>query len=159
MIRKLLAKLHKKYYDSKISSKILTFYCAVLFFTILLSAIIYRNIYKHNLSEKVSEVSVQTLYSISSNIRSIVENAKNLSKVIISSEEIQESLATIVEKSYTTINPDAQLAINAQISTYIEAFPFISSIYVFDNNSTRYGFDRFQLKSLQVMHINEADWY
>lgn len=159
MRQNVFTKVRKRFLSSKISTKILTFYCAVLIFSIALSGIIYQNIYNNTLSKKVSEVSVQSLYSISSNIMSMIENAKNLSKVIIASDEIQEPLSEIEKGNYPTFNLDTQRTINAHISKFIEAFPFISSIYVFDSASYRYGIDKTQLKSLKVKNINEASWY
>jgi len=157
MFKNILIKIKNKYRDLKISTKILTFYSAILILSVLLSAYIYQRIYNHTLSEKVSEVSVQTLHSISSNIFSMLDNAKNLSKVILASDEIQQSLRKVNDHEIS--HDESQRIINTHISRFIEAFPFISSIYIFDANDQRYGIDRLPLKALKIDSITEASWY
>lgn len=157
MFKNILIKIKNKYRDLKISTKILTFYSAILILSVLLSAYIYQRIYNHTLSEKVSEVSVQTLHSISSNIFSMLDNAKNLSKVILASDEIQQSLRRVNDHEIS--HDESQRIINTHISRFIEAFPFISSIYIFDANDQRYGIDRLPLKALKIDSITEASWY
>ncbi len=157
VFKNILSKFRKIYYDLKISTKILTFYSAILILSVILSAFIYQKIYNHTLSEKVSEVSVQTLHSISSNIFSMLDNAQNLSKVILASDEIQDSLKRVKDKKISYV--DSERIINTHVSKFIEAFPFISSIYIFDTQNQRYGIDKLPLKSLKINRISEANWY
>lgn len=156
--------------DAKISTRIMIFYGSLLIFSVVLSSVIYQNVYKRTISQKVSSVSMQTVYSISSNIDAMIENAKNLSKVIITSDEIQnllkerkiwkESVQTGTSVSgINTNNLDAQRVVNAHISRFIDGFPFISAIYIFDSTSQRYGIDKFPLKALELEAIEEAPWY
>ncbi|MGI6623255.1 MAG: cache domain-containing sensor histidine kinase [Acetivibrionales bacterium] len=159
MLKRLLTKIKKSYMDMKLSTKILTFYSGVLLFSVVLSAFIYQNVYNSTMSKKVSEVSVQTLYSISSNILSMIENAKNLSKVVITSDEIQQPLNQISETPYPKDYTEYQRIMNTYISRFIEAFPFISSIYIYDSASQRYGIDKMHLKTLKIPNISMADWY
>lgn len=171
----IFVRTRKRFMDFKISTKIMLFYFIVLIFSVVLSSVLYQNIYSNIMSDKVSDVSMQTLYSINSNIDSMIENSKNLSKVIITSDEIQQPLKSRKNpyreeinlssgqdtgiKSIMSVDLDAQRTINAHISKFIEAFPFISSIYIFDNNSERYGIDKLPLKSLKNDGIKEAEWY
>lgn len=135
----------------------MTIYSAILILSVILSGFIYQKIYNRTLSEKVSQVSVQTLHSISSNIFSMLDNAKNLSKVILASNEVQESLK---ETNAGNISyADAERIINTHVSRFIEAFPFISSIYIFDTQNQRYGIDKLPLKSLKINDITDASWY
>lgn len=159
MLKRMLTKIKKSYMDMKLSTKILTFYSGVLLFSVVLSAFIYQNVYNSTMSKKVSEVSVQTLYSISSNILSMIENAKNLSKVVITSDEIQQPLNQISETPYPKDYTEYQRIMNTYISRFIEAFPFISSIYIYDSASQRYGIDKMHLKTLKIPNISMADWY
>lgn len=158
-VEKIADKNKKSYMDMKLSTKILTFYSGVLLFSVVLSAFIYQNVYNSTMSKKVSEVSVQTLYSISSNILSMIENAKNLSKVVITSDEIQQPLNQISETPYPKDYTEYQRIMNTYISRFIEAFPFISSIYIYDSASQRYGIDKMHLKTLKIPNISMADWY
>lgn len=153
----MIKKIKNLYRNSKISTKIMTIYSAILILSVILSAFIYQNIFNRTLSEKVSQVSVQTLHSISSNIFSMLDNAKNLSKVILASNEVQETLNET--NSGNMLYADAERIINSHISRFIEAFPFISSIYIYDTQNQRYGIDKMPLKSLKINDITEASWY
>lgn len=156
-------KLKKGFLDLKISTKLMLFYCVLLIFSVLLSSILYQKIYSNIMSAKVSEVSLQTLYSINSNIHSMIENSKNLSKVIITSEEIQDPLregsSPAPAPGILAADLDAQRQINTHVSKFIEAFPFISSIYLFDNRSRRFGIDKMPMKTLRYSHISKAPWF
>ncbi len=159
----------------KISTKLMIFYFVLLIFSVLLSSALYRNIYSTILSKKVSEVSLQTLYSINSNINSIIQNADNLSKVLISSQEIQKPLASAeslnnnISTSFLeqgqgsgeirTIKLDEQRKVNAYVSNYVESFPFISSVYIFDEYGQRYGVDNMPLKKLVNSNFRETSSY
>lgn len=172
-LRQIFKKIRSKFLGLKISTKIMLFYFALLIFSILLSSALYQNFYSDIMSRKVSEVSLQTLYSINSSISLMVENSKNLSKVIIASEEVQEPLRTVTRhledsgpagkdspvSSAMSINLDSQRKINSHVSKFIEAFPFITAIYIFDNMSQRYGVDVTLLKSLKYDDIDGAGWY
>jgi two-component system, sensor histidine kinase YesM len=145
--------------DAKISTRIMLFYGSLLVFSVLLSSVIYQNVYQGIISQKVSAVSMQTVYSIGFNIDTMIENAKNLSKVIITSDEIQNPLKSNAQTQTTSADPSIQRAINAHISRFIDGFPFISAIYIFDNTSQRYGVDKFPLKALNLESIEDALWY
>lgn len=169
------AKIKKRFLNLKIGTKIMLFYFVLLVFSIILSSILYQKIYSNIMSKKVSEVSLQTLYSINSNIDSMLENSKNLSKVIITSDEIQIPLKNVKNynqkspttsidkepsiKSIISVDLDAQRTVTAHVSKFIDAFPFISSIYIFDNSSHRYGVDKVPLKSLKYNDISKVSWY
>jgi len=77
-----LLKIKKTLLDLKISTKIMLFYFVLLIFSVFLSSVLYQKIYSNIMSSKVSEVSLQALYSINSNIDSMIENSKNLSKAL-----------------------------------------------------------------------------
>lgn len=165
-----LKRIQQQFDDAKISTKIMMFYGSLLIFSVLLSSVIYQNVYQDTISKKVSAVSMQTLYSISSNIETMIENAKNLSKVIITSDEIQNPLkdrkawrdkidAGSQGTGIIASNLDAQRMVNAYISRFIDGFPFISAIYLFDATSQRYGIDKYPLKSLVPETIENAAWY
>ena len=64
----------------KISNKFTIFYALLLTFSILISSLLYQKIYSSIITNKVSEVSAQTLYSISTNIDSVLDNIDILSK-------------------------------------------------------------------------------
>lgn len=168
-LKKAYIKIRNKLSTFKISTNIMIFYCMVLVLSLTLSSALYQNIYSGILSRKVSEASLQTLYSINSNIESMIENCKNLSTVIITSDEIQNTLAgengvqnsekTKADGSIISEDLDKERIIKIQVSKFMEAFPFISSVYIFDKDSKRYGIDKVLLKSMKVNNIEDASWY
>lgn len=171
------AKIRDTFLNLKISTKIMLFYLVLLIFSVVLSSVLYQKIYSNIMSGKVSEVSLQTLYSINSNIDSMIGNSKNLSKIIIASDAVQKALNGKADYTNTaepvqsdsrqendfgainSANLDAQRSITAYVSELIEGFPFISSIYIFDKASQRYGIDKQQLKSLRKNDISLVSWY
>ncbi|MCX7708504.1 MAG: sensor histidine kinase [Clostridia bacterium] len=167
--------IKEKIADLKISTKIMLFYFVLLIFSFALSSVLYQKIYSNIMSQKVSDVSIQTLYSINANIVSMIENANNLSKVIVTSEDVQEPLRKLRNFSQLYKNSqgapenlaaarnfadlDAQKKIYSHTAKFMEAFPFISSIYIFDENSQRFGVDKLPLSSLKISDLKEAEWY
>ena len=172
---KVVAKTKKRFANSRISTKIMVFYSILLVFSVLSSSFLYQNIYSNTMRAKVSEVSIQTLSSINANIDSMIENSKNLSTVIISSDEVQQplkhegtdiqpsvktsSVQELTAKEIISVDLEAQRRVNAYVSKFIEAFPFISSIYIYDNYNQRYGIDKLPLKRMKQDDIKEVGWY
>ncbi len=170
-VKNIIYKIKKWFADIKLSYKIVIFSGFILIFSVLSSTMIYQNISNNIISDKVSEVSLQTLHSINSNVESLIRNAASLSRVIISSDEVQQVLRAEIDSdaqenvsgeyedqditNQETINEDMMVM---YISKFIE-FPYISSIYIFDYESNRYGVDRMPLKSLETDSIVEAFWY
>lgn len=169
-----IAGIKNKFSNSKISTKIMIFYLLLLILSVVSSSMLYQNFYSNTMRAKVGEVSLQTLYSINSNIDSMIENSKNLSTVIITSDEVQQPLKNENDTARTAVRTssgqessqgiisvdyEAQRRVNAHVSKFIEAFPFISSIYIFDNSSTRYGIDKLPLKRMKYGDIKKVSWY
>lgn len=87
-----LKSIRKRYMDLRISSKIAVIYFMLMIFSVSVSSFIYEKIYDDITSKKVSELSVQTLYTIKSNINSMIQNISNNSRMIISNKYIQSIL-------------------------------------------------------------------
>ncbi len=145
----------KRMTSLKISTKIMLFYFLLLMFTILVSSFLYQRIYSNIISAKVSEMSVQTLYSISANIDSVIENADNYSKTIFTNDDLQGMLKNA--KPY--IDLMTQNKVRAYLIKLTETIPGISSVYVFDNYSNRLSMDKQQIKILAADKLNLASWY
>jgi two-component system, sensor histidine kinase YesM len=74
-------KIFKSANDLKNITKMMGYYILLLIISILLSNILFEKIYSGITSKKISDLSMQTLYSVN-NITSLIKNAGNLSKVI-----------------------------------------------------------------------------
>lgn len=153
--KKVTGFFQKRTASLKISTKIMLFYFLLFMFTILVSSFLYQNIYSGIISGKVSEMSVQTLYSISANIDSVVENADNYSKTIFTNDYLQNMLKNA--KPY--IDLIAQNKVRAYLIKLTETIPSITSVYLFDNYGNRLSMDKQQIKILATDKINLAPWY
>jgi two-component system, sensor histidine kinase YesM len=139
----------------KISTKIMLIYLLFLIFSVSLSSLIYQKMYYDITSKKVSELSLQTLYSIKSNINSMLDNVSYNSKIILSNSTVQE----ILRDSQGIDNIDSQRAINSYLTSLMDSMPYITSIYIFDNYGNRYGIDKRSLKNFKFKRVEESSWY
>ena len=147
--------IQKKYMDLKISTKILVVYLLFLISSLGLSSFIYQKIYYDIANNKVSELSLQTLYSIKSNVNNTISNVSYNSKVILSNNNIQNFL----RNSDNGVDLVEQRNINSYLTDLVESMPYISSIYIFDNFGHKYGVDKFSMKSFKFSRVEDAGWY
>lgn len=141
--------------DFKISVKIMLVYFLILIISVFLSSLIYQKIYYNITSKKVSEISLQTLYSIKSNINSMLDNVSYNSRIILSNNDVQN----ILKDSKSSNDVFSQRTINSYLASLLDSMPHISSIYIFDNFGNKYGIDKRSIKSFKFDRIEEAAWY
>lgn len=147
--------IRKKYMDLKISMKIMLVYLLFLAFSIAFSSFIYQRIYYDITSRKVSEVSIQTLYSIKSNINSVIDSINHNTRMVMSNKEIR----TLLMDPTSGSDVDDQHTINNYLTYMIDAMNNVSSIYLFDNFGYKYGIDDQSIKNFNFKSINQANWY
>jgi two-component system sensor histidine kinase YesM len=152
--------------DFKISIKISIFYSFLIIITIIISLFLYQKLHIDVMSEKIEEVSIQTLSSINSNINSTIENINNCSKMIISDDDVRIKLNTqnTSVNSYTfTNNYNANSMDDVdffyELRNLIYEFPNISAVYIIDNNGNLYASDKNSEMSLLDSNIENAPWY
>lgn len=151
----ILSTIRKKYLDLRISSKIMLIYFIFLLFSTSLSGWLYQKISYDITADKVSELSLQTLYSIKSNIDSMLDNISYNSRMILSNREIQ----ALLRDQETIKDVDAQNTMNNYLTSLIDSMANISSIYLFDNYGNRYGIDKLSIKSFSFDTTKQASWY
>lgn len=147
--------IRKKYMDLKISSKIAVIYIMLMIFSVIVSSFIYEKIYDNITSKKVSELSVQTLYTIKSNINCMIQNISNNSRIIISNQYIQ----SILKDSESGKAFNSQIDMYTYLSSIIDSMNNVSSIYIYDNFGNKYYIDKQSKKSFKLDRIEEANWY
>lgn len=150
-----LKSIRKRYMDLRISSKIAVIYLMLMIFSVSVSSFIYEKIYDDITSKKVSELSVQTLYTIKSNINSMIQSISNNSKIIISSKDIQ----SILKNSNNRNVINAQITMNTYLSSIIDSMSNVSSIYIYDNFGNKYYIDKQSRKSFKIDRIEDTNWY
>lgn len=150
-----LKSIRKRYMDLRISSKIAVIYFMLMIFSVSVSSFIYEKIYDDITSKKVSELSVQTLYTIKSNINSMIQNISNNSRMIISNKYIQ----SILKNENSGKNVDDQITMNSYLSSIIYSMNNVASIYIYDNFGNKYYIDKQSRKSFKIDRIEDANWY
>jgi two-component system sensor histidine kinase YesM len=150
-----LIRIRKRYMDLKISSKIVFIYLILMIFSVTVSSLIYEKIYDDITSKKVSELSVQTLYTIKSNINSMIQNINNNSRIIISNKDIQ----AILKNSNNRNGIDVQIDMYGYLSSMIDSMNNVSSIYIYDNFGNKYYIDKQSRKSFKLNKVESANWY
>lgn len=158
--------IKEKALNLRISTKFVLFYFVLFIFSISLSNLLFQRINARILENKIGDSSIQTLSTISSSIDSLFGNINNYSKMILSNDDIQKTLAynskymagTLSHKS-GYFDFEGSRKVDALLEGYIEAMPNIASIYLFDNNGNKYAVDRQSVKNLKCQSIEQVDWY
>ncbi|HEY9060543.1 MAG TPA: sensor histidine kinase [Pseudobacteroides sp.] len=148
-------RLYKKISDMKISVRFTLFYCVILISSILLSNILYQKIYSNTALKKVSDMSVQTLYSVKTSLDLMISNIDNCSKMILSNDDLQLLLRNG--------NIYSDLRVQARLGTYLNKLTqetsFISSVYIFDNCGNEYSINNQDDLQFIPPNIQDVDWY
>jgi Predicted signal transduction protein with a C-terminal ATPase domain len=145
----------RKYSNLRISLKITLFYLIIFVISIIISSLLYQQIYMNLTLKKVSDVSIQTLDSINSNIDLMIDNINNYSKMILSNDDLQD----VLRKASIYSDFSTQRRINAYLVKLMEAVPAISSVYIIDNSGNKYAVGNTYLNDLKLNRIEEAVWY
>ncbi|QGQ97719.1 HAMP domain-containing protein [Paenibacillus psychroresistens] len=148
-------KIQKRISDFKIGFKIALFYLMITIISISVSSYLYQKIYLNVTLSKVSEVSVQTLNSISSNIDLMMDNVNNYSQMVIANNDLQEALRN--GSIYLDLN--TQRRVRAYLIQLIQAIPSISSVYIFDQTGNKYSVGNLSANNFKLNSIQEAVWY
>ena len=144
-----------KFYDLKVGVKLTLFYCMILFASVTLSNVLYQKIYTNITFGKVSEVSVQTLYSISANLNLMINNINNYSKIILTDNDVQSLLRN--GNIYSDL--DAQSRVSSFLYKLIQDEPSILSVYLFDNNGHKYNVNTQTPLRFLPERIEMINWY
>lgn len=134
----MIKKFMKKFRDFKIGTQIIVCYTIISVISIFFSTFIYQNINKKIMTQKVSEVALQTLQTIDSNIKLLIYTVNNESKILLSNKDIQK----ILKNGNKGFNYNNQLFVNRFLTEFIQSNMSISSVYIFDNYGNRYFVDK-----------------
>lgn len=151
----ILAFCKKIYMDCRISVKMTIWYLGILILSMGLSGIVYYNLNYRFTIQKSADLSMQTLYSLKSNIYNMIDNVKYNSGVILSNAEIQNN----IKNASTTDEFITQKRISTNLTLLMNSMPSIDSLYIFDNYGHCYGAGRRPYHSLKINNVQEADWY
>jgi two-component system sensor histidine kinase YesM len=145
-----------KYLDSKISVKIIIYFSIIFVLSNFILTFAYKKINMIYNLEKMKQSSVEVLESAEANTSMIIDNVNNVSKMIISSYNVQNTLKKIQEGDTEEIESN-------DISNYLIQFTNfnsnISSIYVLDNKGNKYYSENVFYKNYELEKIESYEWY
>lgn len=149
---KVFNNIRKRIFRLRLATKIIVFYLIILIFSFTLSAFIYYKVYYNLMFNRVSQISYQTLQSISSNITSLIGTINDYSKMIFSSEDVQNLLREPKKDIYL------EGKVNKLLNKYIISFPDIISIYLIDNDGSSYFVYTSYENYLYLNYNRDASW-
>lgn len=132
---------------------ILTLFIFII--TVSSSCYVYIQISSKNVMGKMSDVSIQSLTTISDNINKEIKNASNLSTIFLANSIIQEAL----HKPEASSDFSQWNRISSFIGSFRNGIPAASSVYIYDNYGNSYYTDPYEQKKLTSRSITSAPWY
>lgn len=151
-----LSNLKDKYLNSKISIKIIIYFSIIFVLSTIILTFTYKKINSIYNLEKMKQSSVEVLKSAETNTSMIIDNINDVSKMIISSDNVQNTLKKVREQSKEGTDYD-------NISNYLMQFTNfnsnISSIYILDEDGNRYYSENVFYKNFELKKIESSEWY
>lgn len=151
-MRKKIMEIFKNF---KIGTKIIVCYFIISVISISISTVIYQEINKRIMTQKIGDMAVQTLQTIDSNLNLLIYTVNNESKILLSNQNFQK----ILKNGNENFNYNSQTIVNRNLTELIQSNMFISSIYIFDNYGNRYFVDKKAHKSFSLQDIEKSYWY
>lgn len=151
-MRKKIMEIFKNF---KIGTKIIVCYFIISVISISFSTVIYQEINKRIMTQKVGEMAVQTLKTIDSNLKLLIDTVNNESKILLSNQNIQN----VLKNGNEYFNYNSQTTVNRNLTELIQSNMFISSVYIFDNYGNRYFVDKKAYKSFNLQDMENSYWY
>jgi two-component system sensor histidine kinase YesM len=130
-------------------------YVAILIFSMSISWFVYYNLNYRFTIQKSADLSMQTLYSLKSNIYNMVSNVEYNSRIILSNTEIQD----VIKNGRDLDEFVSQQRVSTSLVLLMNSMPSIDSLYVFDNYGHCYGTGRQPPHNLKIKNVQSADWY
>lgn len=151
----LINAIRNKFNNFKIGVRFTLIYCLISVFSILMSNMLFQEIYSEIALRKVSEVSIQTLYSIRTSLNITITNISNYSKMIISDDDLQILLRR--GNIYSDLN--VQKKVGTYLNKLTQETPYISSVYIFDTSGNEYSVGNQDDLKFIPEKIQDAVWY
>lgn len=150
-----MEKIRRRLTRYSIRIHISVLYVLILLVSTTLSSVLYRELYADMALDRVREASLQTLDSIRANLDTVIRNANNTSKMVLSDSDLQALLST------GDLFSDLRLQgrIRSFLYKILQDTPDIDSIHLFDNAGNPYAISRRSRQSQPRIVLSEAGWY
>ncbi len=148
-------RLHIGFFENrKLRTKLLLFYIAWFVISAVISGLLYQEIYRQILQERITQSSQQTLEVIALNIQSAVNDVNRYSQSILSNKSVQDALNLAGGPSF---------AVRKEVERFIRGLAqqssLIESVYLFDNLDNRYDVKFTGNVLTQVHSVEQMAWY
>ncbi|EKQ57840.1 sensor histidine kinase [Clostridium sp. Maddingley MBC34-26] len=151
-----LKNLKDKYLNSKISMKIIIYFSIIFILSTVILTFAYGKINSIYNMEKMKQSSVEVLESAETNTSMIINNVDDISKMIISSDNVQSTLKKVHEQGKEGDDYDN---ISNYLIQYTNFNSNISSIYILDDFGNKYYSENVFYKDFQLERIKNSEWY
>ena len=148
-------KIIKWFFNSKLSFKIIMYYLAIFILLAILCLLTFDRLNNGLTTQKVNQLSTETLSSLNSNLDFLISTVNNQSKMLISSTTLQ----SVLHDSNQSFDSSDQKQMDNYLSEFTNFYDAISSIYVFDNSGHEYFVDNLYYKDISLGEIKAASWY
>ncbi len=149
-----ISRIKDNYLNLSIMKKIIIYFTLVFVFSIVALTIVYEKVNTKYTLEKLEQSSLEVLESAKSNMHIIVGNVSNVSKMIISSYNIQNTLSIDQREDRASKNE-----INDYLAQFTNFQSNISSIYVLDYEGNKYYSENYFYKSFNLDDIKKSSLY
>lgn len=149
------SKIIERYKNFKIGTKMIVGYLIIAVISISISTLIYQRINERIMTEKVSEMALQTLETIDTNLNLLIYTVNSESKILLSNQSLQKVLTS----GDSNFNYNNQVTINRYLTEFTQSNMFISSVYIYDNYGNKYYVDKESYKSFTLYDLMQSRGY
>jgi Predicted signal transduction protein with a C-terminal ATPase domain len=148
-------KFARRFLNSRLSIKIIMYYLTIFILLAILCIVTFENLNNGMAAQKVNQLSAETVNSLNANLDFLINTVNNQSKMLISSETLQEAL----RDGNQSFNSGGQKTLDDYLSEFTNFYDAISSIYIFDNSGHEYFVDNLYYQNISLEKIKAASWY
>ncbi len=147
--------MQQRLMNLSISAKIMAYYFILLVISIGISAALYSRVNSAIALGPVSNISFQLLHTVSTSTNTVIGNVAEFSKLIVSNDEIQDSLRNTLTNYSFAYQHQADVAVDRLVG----GSAYASSIHIFDLRGHKYSAEKGMARTVKITNITQAPWY
>lgn len=152
---KIQGNMQQRLMNLSISAKIVAYYLILLAISIGISAVLYSRVNSAIALGPVSNISFQLLHTVSTSTNTVIGNVAEFSKLIVSNDEIQDSLRNTLTNYSFAYQHQADVAVDRLVG----GSSYASSIHIFDLRGHKYSAEKGIARTVKITNITQAPWY
>ena len=152
---KIHGNMQQRLMNLSISAKIVAYYLILLAISIGISAVLYSRVNSAIALGPVSNISFQLLHTVSTSTNTVIGNVAEFSKLIVSNDEIQDSLRNTLTNYSFAYQHQADVAVDRLVG----GSSYASSIHIFDLRGHKYSAEKGIARTVKITNITQAPWY